>query len=282
MIKLFVSDIDGTLLTSQNEYKDGISNNNLIALDELQRNNVHVVLATGRHHNYLSNYIKHRDLQLDTVANNGAYVYFKNEIIYKRTFTREMIKQIINNFSEIKHKLIFSDIKARKVFFSTDDAKRFEEKEINENSHMNFGEIIPIGINEFLTSNDWLPPTQIFCHFDNQNEVSRYLGLLNKWGEGKIHMVRSDHNSIDIMRQPGCKSYGIKIIAKKLDIKDSEVAGIGDSYNDIDMLDMFAEKFCMANAEDQVKSYAKIIVNSVSEAAGIVLNMNYKERVGIR
>ena len=282
MIKLFVSDIDGTLLTNRYEYENGISDRNLSALERLQKNNIHIALATGRHHDCLSRYQKHKNLQFDTVANTGAYVYFNKKIIYKKYFTKRMILRMLDDFPEIRHKLIFSDMKVRKVFYSTAEAEEFVKRINTDTLYTNFGEIIKVGVKEFLMSSNWLPPIQILCSLDNPTEVSLCLSRFSEWGKGKINAVRSDNNTIDIVRSPGCKSHGIKIIMRRLNIKTNEVAGIGDSYNDIGMLNICAEKFCMATANDEVKKHAKMIVNDVSEAAEIVLSMNDKERIGAK
>lgn len=60
-------------------------------------------------------------------------------------------------------------------------------------------------------------------------------------------------------------------------IKKEEIAGIGDSYNDIDMLSMFEQRFCMMSANDEVKKNTKT-VGSVKEAVEIVLEMNCQEQ----
>lgn len=277
MIKLFVSDIDGTLLTNVDEYENGISDRNLDALTELQRNNVRILLATGRHHNFLPSYPKHRDFWMDTVANNGAYVYFNHEIIYKNLFTKTKIRSLLNDFPEIKHKIVLSDMNTRKVFYSPADADIFFRGQGGFSK--SFGEVIPVGIEEYLESSAWVPPSQIFCHFNDPEETHLYESLLNERYQGKIRAVSTVSKVIDLMCSPGCKSFGIQMVAEKMGIKADEIAVVGDSFNDVDMLCAYDLSFCMSNAKEEIKKYAKSVVGGVEDAAKIVLNMNSMDRI---
>ena len=57
----------------------------------------------------------------------------------------------------------------------------------------------------------------------------------------------------------------LRELFKRCDIKDDEVIVIGDSGNDIPMLDEFPNSFAMKSAPDYVKSHAKGLINYVTQ-----------------
>ena len=57
-------------------------------------------------------------------------------------------------------------------------------------------------------------------------------------------------------------------------LENHEIATIGDSPNDINMLDGIQYSFVMKNSSDSVKKHANYIVSSVSEAIGIINKIN--------
>ena len=75
------------------------------------------------------------------------------------------------------------------------------------------------------------------------------------------------------------KWNGILELADFLGIKVSEVAAIGDSFNDLPMISKSHLGFAMGNANDKVKKIAshKVSDNNstgISEAANIILEYN--------
>jgi len=61
------------------------------------------------------------------------------------------------------------------------------------------------------------------------------------------------------------KGTSLNQLIKLLNINKNEVIAFGDGGNDIQMLQMAGWPVAMANASDEVKSYAKLIAKSNSE-----------------
>ena len=75
------------------------------------------------------------------------------------------------------------------------------------------------------------------------------------------------------------KWEGIKILANHLGIKSDELAAIGDSYNDLPMVENAHLGFAMGNGNEDIKEAASYVVSDnnsdgIKEAAEIILNYN--------
>ena len=63
------------------------------------------------------------------------------------------------------------------------------------------------------------------------------------------------------------------MLAKKLNIKKEEIMCIGDSGNDLSMLNEAGLAVVMGNAEDDIKKYADFITDS-NENSGVAMVIN--------
>ena len=84
----------------------------------------------------------------------------------------------------------------------------------------------------------------------------------------------SADNVINLVKKGVSKRKGIEYICKILNIDMDEIATIGDSPNDINMLKGLKYSFAMKNARDSVKENANYITNSVADAIKIIDNIN--------
>ena len=71
MIKLFASDMDGTLLNE----KHVISKENAHAVKQLQAAGIEFIIATGRDYNMVRFLLDPHDIQCRVIGLNGATVY---------------------------------------------------------------------------------------------------------------------------------------------------------------------------------------------------------------
>jgi len=72
------------------------------------------------------------------------------------------------------------------------------------------------------------------------------------------------------------KAITLKEYIKLNNIKEDEVAIVGDSENDIPLFDNFNNSFAMANGDERVLKLAKHIVNKVSDIRPFVLDKDNK------
>ena len=97
MIKLFISDLDGTLI---HKAKQGIEPNeeNIRAVKNLRDNNIEFAVATGRFDKHILDIEKYVDSRNYRIGMNGGTIYDKeNNLIWENTFDFNDIKTLKEN-----------------------------------------------------------------------------------------------------------------------------------------------------------------------------------------
>ncbi|MBT7093226.1 MAG: HAD family phosphatase [Bacteroidetes bacterium] len=257
MIKMIISDLDGTLLTSEQK----IGDKDYQSLLDLGERNIIRVIATGRSPFSFSKVIP-RDFPIDyLVFSSGAGVmdWKTGEILIDRSLSAGEVEELARIFysEEISFKVLAPvPDNHHYVFFQNgnphpDFMRRMEyyrgyEKKICF-SPPNFGEasqfliILPDDVKEF-------------------DRLSRLcLGV-------KVVRATSpiDHQSIwmEVFHPEVSKGTGCRFLCDKLEINQDETLGIGNDYNDLDLLDFTAKSFIVENAPQSLKDMYKIVTSN--------------------
>ncbi len=77
-----------------------------------------------------------------------------------------------------------------------------------------------------------------------------------------IYVSSSFRNNIEVTDFHATKGAIIKLVAKKLNIRDDEIMVMGDGLNDLTMFEMFDNSVAVENSEDVIKQLAKYHVAS--------------------
>ena len=77
-------------------------------------------------------------------------------------------------------------------------------------------------------------------------------------------------SAIEIMEKGTNKSHSLKELLKICNIKEDEVAVVGDSGNDIPLFENFEHSFVMAQALEEVKQKAKVRLKSFDDLANYI------------
>ena len=253
MIKLFATDLDGTLL------KDHlyIEQDNVLAIQSLYNRGIEVTFATGRTDQDIVHLFQQLNINGHRVSQNGAFVINKaNQTIFKQLFSKKI--------SEI----LYEQIKAYPTYYfvSTEDEVLFDQE-------------IPI-IDELqgLFNHRLIQTEQLLDQIKNELDVAKYMLLgepeqllliqaeLNEVFKGEVSSVLSAPKCIDVMPTGVNKRVGLTHLIKTLAINPTEIAVIGDSQNDIEMLKMTPHSYAMSSADHDVKQAAQHIVDHVFEA----------------
>lgn len=264
MIRLFVSDLDHTLLNDRKE----IEPTDRAALQQLQAAGIKLAIASGRTDPEIQRVLSSLPLPYHRISQNGTFVRtHQGEILHTSTFPAETAQQILRlgssdsllTFITIGETTYTPHLTAA----ARDYIRRMELPNIHEMK----------GITEKLTNES--PPCKI-AFIGDMDEILALQQRLKQQPE--IHQETDSFISspycMDIVPKHISKGYGLQCLLKKLDIQPEEIATIGDSYNDIPMLEMTTNSFAMANADPQVQEKAHFVVNSVAKAVEWVLEAN--------
>ena len=108
------------------------------------------------------------------------------------------------------------------------------------------------------------------------NEITRM--FVEKFGH-KLYVTSSGIGNLEIMKKGVSKWNGAIHLADFLGINKDEIAAIGDSHNDLPMIEAAKLSFAMGNANETVKSTANYAVSDndnggIAEASQIILDYN--------
>ena len=257
--KLFISDLDGTLLKIGDEYSKGVSDENRKAiLEYVARGNVFAI-ASARD-NYLDEISPILGFRPSYIGGNGSVIIIDNEIdrlylnkgVYNKTL--EYIRK--NNMDA-------------SVLYGTTDGEYINDYDHYPNNCETTKR--PKGIFDRLplldTEDDGKCYSLAILIRDDQLQSCKE--GLKQYLNDMAEVVSSDNDLININPKNCTKGKGVLRLAMKLGIDIKNVGVVGDSENDISMFDVVENSYVMDHASDDVKSHARYTVKNVKEALEI-------------
>lgn len=238
--KLFVFDLDGTLLTSDNQ----LLQSTITALNYLKRNHT-VMLATGRSR-FLIQYLLDSLEIKDYIICNGSAAFLNNQQVYKRTLDKVKLNSLLAYFDKEKIDVALTGLDN----FCRVSSYRVEKM---EQAMRSIGGLVP----------EYLP------NFDQNNDIYQGLGFYESTCDQvferkfpEFRFVRWHESFVDIVPNHGSKAITMMELAGKLGIAKDNIIAFGDENNDIEMLEAAGIGIAMGNANDSVKAVADYVTTS--------------------
>ena len=273
MIKLFVSDLDGTLI---HEPKTGIEPNerNVNAIRLLHENDIEFAVATGRFDYHILEIEGYIESQNYRIGLNGGTIYAKdNTLIRENAFTYEEAEKLKNdiekNYMKELNYLVLQTEKTKRYI----KYKKKKKKAVNFYGYQRrFNAISYSGdlIKELAGRNEKI--MKVLIATDSENKYKKKEKLRERHSEAEI--TNSGPESIKIVPKENTKGNAMRVKKKKKKLKENEVAFIGDSYNDISGFEACKYSFAMSHADDFIKSRAAFVVDTVADAVDTVIKIN--------
>lgn len=262
MAKLIAIDLDGTLLNSKNE----ISRENIDAIIRAQQSGIEIVIATGRAHFDVMNIFKQTGITTWVIAANGATIHtpkgelyhskpidpkrayeilnvLENEDYYYEVFSNDCIYTPLNG-REILHiemdRLISANPHTRIELLEHAIAKQFSQT----NFHFveSYKEIKQLGVDIFNI-------LAFSFHEEKLEDGWRRFGEMED-----ITIVSSANHNFELEHKDASKGIALKKLTNKLGIPLEVCIAIGDSMNDMSMLQIAGTSVAMGNAKQEVKA----------------------------
>lgn len=274
-VKLFVSDLDGTMLPSG----DIVSSENIAAVQCAVRAGVTVTLATGRMFEAALPVAEALGVDVPIIAYNGALIKSPSGRIYEEHAIDPMLARDIITFAQARGWYIQSYSGGVLRY-----AVACEESRFYEDSQKITGKAVGRdGMLAYVTGNCKL----LLVTEGRAVSEARAQMLMDAFG-AHIGVTRSADRLVEIVVKGVSKASALTALAAKLGITADETMAIGDAYNDLPMLKAAGKSVAMGNAFPEVKEEADYETLSCTEnglAAAIytyVLGMGANAPVPIR
>lgn len=247
MIKLVLSDVDGTLV------KDGTSDLNpeyYQVIRDLKIKGIIFAVASGRSFDSIATLFEPVVNDIIVVAENGAYINCRDYDIHEDVMDKALFDQLVDDIRLIDGGIVVACCK--KVTYVDTSDQKFLNMICN-----GYGNNIQI-IDDVKNIKEDIIKVSIYHEVD---AVVASSDFIDKWGS-LIHAVCSGTSWVDCMNMSTNKGSALRSIQKTLNIKKEETMVFGDNLNDLEMIADASYSFAVGNARDEVKTAARYIADT--------------------
>ena len=263
-MKLFVTDLDGTLLNSDHKLSAYSMNAIKTAMDK----GIPVCIATGRSYNDILEIISELDVKPYIISSNGASVYNTDgEKMYSISIPKDQVREIITYLKAQNLEFEVADDEYTYITQKGLDILHQELEDVGSVDTKKREELEQDVLGLVLSQGNLkvVPDMEVLLDsIESANSVSSISAYLNK-----IHMAM-EHFTMDkriltfsswkynfeMTSSDTSKGIALKHLCEHLHIDLSDVAVIGDNYNDLSMIKIAGIKGAMGNAVENIKSMA--------------------------
>lgn len=262
VIRYIASDLDGTLIGSNNE----VSEENLDAIDRMHNAGVRFIVLTGRTLYEVPLELRHNDSIDYIIYSNGVGIWDRKRGLLKNNFIDdEKAKKVFEILTEYE---TFTEIYSGGrpyVDASKFDSEHFLYYKIDKGfiPEMNRSRVGIPDLRKIIDdSNDKVEMFDVF--FRNENERQECLKRL-KNDFDDLFVTSSMSNNLEIVRAGNSKGSTLIEFCNKIGIDIKSVTVLGDSRNDISAFETDAKGYAVANACDELKNLADKVICSNDE-----------------
>lgn len=244
-IKWLVTDMDGTLLNSRKE----ISSRNREAIRRAMQKGIGVTFATGRMHASAEKFARRLGIQLPLISCNGALIkYCDGETVDQTFVDPETVRELIELSLE----------RQWHIQWYIDDQLCLDRYE--PGMWIGYENLENIKVREAKGDLDTFSKgvTQLVL-LDREARMKKISSEIHERFGDRLFMTTASDYAIDILSKGINKAVGIDCIAKRHGISASEIMVIGDSPNDVDMMQYAGLSVAMRDGYDAAKRAADVI-----------------------
>ena len=253
--KLIAVDLDDTLLDEQLNITEPVKAAVSLALDA----GVRFTFATGRMFRSAKPYAALLGLELPLITYQGALV--KNPltggVFLYRPLPLDKTREIIAHIHTLGYHL--------NVYL--DDRLYMERDTPEGRRYAAIAQVQPEYVGDLLGFLDQ-PPIKLLT-IAEESLLDQLSAVLTPQYAGRVHISKSKPYFLEFSHPQATKGYALQALAESYGIKREEVIAIGDSYNDLEMVEYAGLGVMVANARAPLKAKADYIT-SASNGDGVV------------
>lgn len=247
MYKLVAIDLDDTLLTDNLEVTPGTK----AALEQAMSRGVVVTIATGRMYASAKQTAERIGLEVPLITYQGALIKHAKDgtVLYERYVPADVVAHIFD-YAE-NHGLHLQ------AYYNDELIAKHENDKLTAYSKLSN---IPYTIEpDFAKLAD--KPFPKLLMIDEPERLDAVMSELKASLGDRAHITKSKPNFLEIMHPEGTKGHALKHLADHFGCSMDQTIGIGDSWNDRELLERAGLGVAMGNAVPALKEIADYITH---------------------
>lgn len=245
MIRLIVTDLDGTLLGADGKLPDDFERT-LAALDA---RGIAFAVASGRYYRSVEEMFRKYYRNIYAVTDNGAYVVARGKVIAKNLLPNEKYRALVAESRKLEDVCMLTCAERGMYYETLSDKPCYAGHNafyVREGSRLPFSKVRG-GVLKI-------------AYADCRNPKNYALPALREFLDGGrySYMVSSDM-ALDVMEQGCSKGMGVRKLQEYLGVTPSESAAFGDHENDLSLFEAVKYSFAMENSPDYIKKCARAV-----------------------
>ncbi|OCG03108.1 HAD-IIB family hydrolase [Gilliamella sp. wkB112] len=245
MIKLIITDLDGSFLNNKGDYDRQLFDQ---VYDLMAAQGVNFAACTGKQCDRVEELFGKYSEKIWIVGDSATTIKFNSEFIYRSFIKNELGREIIQTLEQVSSDHVIIACTTMGAVIRADLPARLKAKVRGSYTTI-------IEVNDFnIITDDFIKITV----YDETGQCSTTRSYLTDY-EKDVYMVVSEASWIDITDFDVNKGNTIKKLQELLKVTPHETMAFGDGYNDIELLEQAEYSFAMRNAFDETKAVAKFI-----------------------
>lgn len=254
-MKLFLSDVDGTLLS----FSRTVKQEDMDAIRAWQMAGHAFGLVTGRDMNFCLQFLKEYGIVPDClISSNGASVYHEGRLFPVAHMEPRLCRQVFEKLAGLQEYMV--------PFITTDEGMHyFAKKDVDlmkkEQAHLKY--FSSQDVYDLLAHINRVPKLSIYVR--NADWTDQLYEKVREWFPD-LNCAKASIDYIELTKKGCDKAQAMAFLEKELSLDLEQCAFVGDGENDILMMDRLEHTYVMESADENVRSHAKYTVSGVKEA----------------
>ncbi|UOQ50072.1 Cof-type HAD-IIB family hydrolase [Gracilibacillus caseinilyticus] len=270
-IKAVCLDMDGTILNNHNQLVQNTRN----VIEQIRQLGVKVFIVTGRSYKEVLD-ITEGNVELDGIVTaNGMITYLDEKILRQHQLSPEVVDRVIQLARE--HHIFYEvhPVNGNRTTLKGD--QHYMEQMIKQNKPDE------VGLHEWLEREEaiaqaieWVdelpdvPYAKMYCFADRHQHMQQWISELEQLKqEVAFSTSSSSPHNVEVMVANVHKATGISALLEHYGLDAETVLAIGDSNNDIAMMEIVGYPVAMKNATDQIKKITEITTEFTNDEEGV-------------
>lgn len=249
--KMIAIDMDDTLLNDELK----ISKENKEAIQKAVEKGIKIVLCSGRASISINSFLE----ELNLKDNNQYGISYNGAIIFNAKSLKIMNQE---NVALEYAQYLFSLAKKENIYVQTYQGNNLlvEKSNYYTKRYVTQTGVKPVEIGDFSIG---IKDDVIKILFQDEHEkLIKTAERLKAWTKGKLHMFFSKPYYLEFTSIKANKGLAVNKLGQKLGFKKENIICIGDSFNDLYMIEEAGLGVAVANAHPDIKKYADYVTKN--------------------